>query len=153
MNDLQVTKHSTFHYTVYSEIIINAPKEKVWEALTNFEEMPKWSKALQKIEPKLQSGTTTVYYIFQEKLRKITHQIIGFEEGTQFGWSDTLIPFSKDNHLYRLEALPDGRTKFIQSDAVKGFSTLFISGMMLAEFKKTFPAFNHALKDYVENKM
>lgn len=147
----KVTKHSVFHWSVYTEVIINAPKEKVWKALTNFNDMPKWSKALQSIEGDLKNGSETrVHYIFKGDLKKQKHKIVGFEEGTQFGWSDPLIPFAKDNHSYRVEALPDGKTKFIQKDEIKGFSTLFIGRMMADIMAQSYPEFNQALKKYVE---
>lgn len=153
MAENKATRHSVFHWSIYTEIIIDAPREKVWAALTNFKDMPGWSKALQKIEGELKNGETTVYYIFKGKEMKIKHKIIGFEKGTQFGWSDRLIPFSKDNHIYRLEGLPNGKTKFIQSDEVKGFSTIIIGKMMADIMIKTYPEFNQALKHFVETNL
>lgn len=50
MTNNKITKHATFKRSVYTEIVINAPIEKVWRELTNFKEMPTWSKSLQKIE-------------------------------------------------------------------------------------------------------
>lgn len=148
----KIIKHSVFHWSVYTEVIIDASKETVWKALTNFKDMAHWSKGLQNIEGELKNDSTViVYYIFKGDLKKIKHKIIGFEKGVQFGWSDPLIPFAKDNHFYRLESLPDGKTKFIQRDEIKGFSALFIGKMMANIMTQTYPEFNHALKRYVEN--
>ena len=148
-----VTKHSNFHWSIYTEVEIDAPKEKVWSVLTDFQQMPQWSKTLQNIEGSLTNGTKTkVVYIFKGKSRVIHHTMVDFEDGTQFGWSDTLIPFAKDRHIYRVEAISDSRSRFVQTDEVKGPTALLVSGMLMAEMSKTYPIFNEALKAIVENK-
>jgi len=148
-----VTKHSNFHWSVYTEIIIDAPKDKVWSVLMDFDNMPQWSKTLQKIKGSLTKGSkANVDYIFKGKLRKIKHTMVDYEEGTQFGWSDTLIPLVKDHHIYRVEPLSDCRSKFIQKDEVKGLTASLVAKMLMDEMSKTYPKFNEALKDIVENK-
>ncbi len=147
----KITKHSAFHWSIYTELTINAPKDKVWAALTDFSSMPMWSKTLQNIEGNLQSGSKTIVdYIFKGKLRKIKHTMVDFQNGTQFGWSDTLIPFAKDYHIYRVEDLPGGKTLFIQKDEVKGFSASVVAGMLMKEMFNTYPEFNQSLKTTVE---
>jgi len=149
----KVIKHSNFHWSIYTETIIDASKEKVWSVLTDFDQMPNWSKTLQKIEGDLTTGSKTkVHYIFQGKMREIEHTMVGYEDGTQFGWSDTLIPLTKDYHLYRVEALPDGRSKFIQTDRVKGLTAFLVSKMLIEEMLGTYPVFNESLKVMVTNK-
>ena len=151
MNKKEVTKHSNFHWSIYTEIVINVPKEKVWSTLIDFEQMPQWSKTLQKINGDLTNGSrTNVDYIFKGKLREIKHTMVEFVEGTQFGWSDTLIWLTKDHHIYRIESLNDGKSKFIQKDKVKGVTALLVAKMLMDEMIKTYPAFNEALKKTVE---
>ncbi len=151
MPENQVVKHSIFHWSVYTEIIIDAPKDRVWAVLTDFESMPAWSKSLQKIRGDLSSGSQTqVDYIFKGKLRVIPHHMVDFEAGTQFGWSDKLIPLAKDRHLYRVETLSDNKTKFIQKDEVKGPLAFLVSKMLMDIMISTYPEFNAALKRVVE---
>ncbi|MEL6557017.1 MAG: SRPBCC domain-containing protein [Bacteroidota bacterium] len=147
----QITKHSNFHWSIHTEIIINAPKDQVWSVLTDFDQMPSWSKTLQKINGQLSNGSKSmVDYIFKGKLRNIKHSMVGFEEGAQFGWSDTLVPFSKDFHIYRVESLADGRTRFIQKDEVKGITAFLVSKMLMKEMMDTYPVFNESLKTVAE---
>lgn len=151
MNRNEVTKHSNFHWSVYTEVVIHATKEKVRSVLINFEQMPTWSKALQKINGDLTNGSrTNVDYIFKKKLREIKHTMVDFEEGTQFGWSDTLIWLAKDHHIYRIESLPDGRSRFVQKDEIKGITAFLVAKMLMDEMIKTYPEFNEALKKTVE---
>ena len=118
MTDNKVTKRSTFKRSVYTEIVINAPIEKVWRELINFKEMPTWSKSLQKIEGDFKKdGQTEVYFMDNKgKVGIYKHQLIHFEEGKLLGWSDPFILGITDNHKYQLEKISENQTKFIQSD-------------------------------------
>ncbi|MBX2963321.1 MAG: SRPBCC domain-containing protein [Cyclobacteriaceae bacterium] len=148
-----ITKHSATFWSIYTEIVIDAPKERVWTVLTDFNNIAQWSTTLQNLEGNLSNGSKTIVdYIFKGKLRKIKHTMVEFENGTQFGWSDTIIPFVKDYHLFRVEDLKDGRTKFIQKDEVKGFFAFLVANMLMNEMSKTYPEFNQLLKYTVENK-
>ena len=139
MSKNEVTKHSNFHWSIYTEIIIDGPKDRVWSVLMDFDHMPQWSKTLQKVKGNLSSGSKSkVDYILKNKLREIKHRMVDFEEGNQFGGSDTLIPLAKDYHMYRVESLPDGRSKFIQKDEVKGITASLIAKMLMDEMIKTY---------------
>jgi uncharacterized membrane protein len=48
MHTNTVTTHSNFHWNVYTEIIIDAPKDKLRSILMDFEHMPQWSKIRSK---------------------------------------------------------------------------------------------------------
>ena len=153
MNKNEVKKHSQFHWSIYTEIIIDASKGKVWSVLMDFDHMPQWSNTLQTIKGDLTSGSKTeVDYIFKNKLREIKHRMVDFEEGTQFGWSDTLIPFARDYHIYRIESLPNGHSRFIQKDEVKGITASLVARMLMDEMIRTYPEFNERLKEIAENK-
>jgi len=151
MNNSSNVKKTLFHWSVYTEIEINATKEMVWKFLTDFDTMPNWSTSLQKIEGDFhEGGTTNVFYLFRGKVIKFKATMIDFENGTQFGWSEPTIPLAKDRHFYRLESLPNGKTKFIQSDEIKGFSALFIGKMIAETMVHNFTIFNNDLKEQIE---
>ena len=78
------------------------------------------------------------------------HQLIHFEEGRLFGWSDPFILGMVDNHKYQLEKISDHQTKFIQSDELNGFATLFVGNFIINYFLKSYTMFNEALKIRVE---
>jgi uncharacterized protein YndB with AHSA1/START domain len=83
MTSNKITKHSTFKKSVYTEIVINAPIEKVWRELTNFKEMPTWSKSLQNIEGDFRkNGQTKVHFMDNKgKVGIYKHELIHFEAG------------------------------------------------------------------------
>ncbi len=154
MTNNKITKHSTFKRSVYTETIINAPIEKVWQELTNFKEMPTWSKTLQKIEGDFRkNGQTEVHFMDNKgKVGIYKHELIHFEEGKLFGWSDPFILGITDNHKYQLEKISESQTKLIQSDEANGFATLFMGNFIMNFFLKAYTEFNEALKERVEKK-
>lgn len=154
MSTNKITRDATFKRSVYTELIINAPIEKVWKELTNFKEMPNWSKSLQKIEGDFRkNGLTDVYFMDNKgKVGLYKHQLIYFEEGKLFGWSDPFIFGMVDNHKYQLVQISDHQTKLIQSDELNGFGTLLLGNYIVKIFLKSYTAFNEALKNRIENK-
>jgi hypothetical protein len=152
MSRNKITKHSVFKRSVYTEIVIDAPIDRVWKELTNFEDMPTWSKSLQKIEGDIRkNGHTDVHFMDDKgKVGIYKHQLIHFEEGKLFGWSDPFILGMLDNHKYQLEKISDHQTKLIQSDELNGFATLFMGSFIMNFFLKSYTAFNEELKIRVE---
>jgi hypothetical protein len=153
MTNNKITKYTTFNRSVYTEIVINAPIEKVWNELTNFEEMSTWNKSLQKIEGDFRkNGQTEVHFMDNKGIVGIyKHQLIHFEEGKLFGWSDPFIFGITDNHKYQLEKISQNQTKLIQSDEANGFATLFMGNFIMNFFLKSYTEFNLTLKNRLEN--
>jgi uncharacterized protein YndB with AHSA1/START domain len=152
MTNNKITKHSTFKRSVHTETIINAPIEKVWQELTYFKEMPTWSKSLQKIEGDFRkNGQTEVYFMDNKgKVGIYKHELIHFEEGKLFGWSDPFILGITDNHKYQLEKISESQTKLIQSDEANGFATLIMGNFIMNFFLKSYLEFNDILKARIE---
>lgn len=149
----KISNPSPASWNVYTEEIINAPVDKVWNELTNFKDMPSWSKSLQSIdgEMKKDSDVTVKFIDNTGSVNTYHHKLINYEQGKSFGWSDPFLPGLTDNHIYKLEALENNKTKLIQVDEANGFSSLFL-GKIAANFMlRTYTEFNKTLKDRVEN--
>lgn len=152
INSNKINNTSPTSWNVYTEEIINAPIDKVWAELTNFVEMPNWSKSLQSIDGEMKKdGNVTVKFIDNTgSVNTYYHKLINYEEGKSFGWSDPFLPGLTDHHIYKLEPLKDGKTKLIQVDEANGFTSLFL-GKAAANFMlRTYTEFNKALKQRVE---
>ena len=138
---------------VFTEIEINASREQVWSVLTDFEKMPQWSSSFQGIEGEFKEGGKAASYFkapIGKKNMKFEHTIIEFKEGVSFGWSDPLTMGMKDHHLYKLEELPNGNTRFIQTDGVEGGATHFLGKLVVNNMKSMYLKFNQELKEQVE---
>ncbi len=150
-NNNKISRLSTWHFMVHTQIEINQPVEKVWQTLINSENMSKWSNALRKIEGEIEEGNrVTLHYLVGGKVKKFKVTLINVIKDREFGWSESLIPLAKDNHRYKLEPLPGRRCRLIQSDGIKGFSALFIGKAISSLMLRQFETFNEALKREVE---
>jgi len=149
--EARVERVNLFHWYIHSEIIIDAPSQKVWHVLTDWERLREWSPTLQGVSGDIRHGQTVdCLYRFRGNELRPKHTL-HYEEGKEFGWSDPMMPGIVDCHRYRVEALPDNRTCFIQSDEVRGPLSLFLGWLFIREMVTTYPAFNKALKGRVEN--
>ena len=151
----KISNISPTEWKVYTEIIINAPREEVWKELTNFKDMPNWSKSLKKIEGELKKNSDVVVHFVDNNnnVNLYKHKLIVFEEGKSFGWSDPFLPFLKDNHVYLLQDLAEGKTKLIQTDEANGFSALFLGKIAVEFMLRTYTEFNQTLKERVEKRV
>ena len=137
---------------VHAEIEINTPREKVWEVLTDFEKMSEWSSSFQRLEGEFkEGGKATSYYKGPMGEMSFDHTIIEFKEGESFGWSDPVMLGMKDHHTFRLESLPNGNTRFIQTDGVQGGVSWLMGKMLEKNMAKGYETFNQELRERVES--
>lgn len=146
----EITPHNA---EVYTDIIIDATPEQVWEVLTDYATMPSWSTTLQGISGDVSNGgSATVHFLNAGAVVDIDHTLI-YEEGLMFGWSEetSSAPGIYDHHIYRVEAC-GSQTRFVQSDQFIGESTS-LSPFELAGFVLGFyTTFNEELKAEVETR-
>jgi len=149
----RVEKISGRHRTLHTQITIDAPPEAVWAVLTDWERLPEWSGSLQGMTGDISDGgSVTVDFVSPSngKLLVMEHTLT-YVEGQSFSWSDPFLAGIYDQHEYRLEPLPDGRTLFIQSDAVRGRALArLLGGTITGLLFDAYQEFNLALKARVE---
>lgn len=153
-----VTVIAQDHHSVSTDIIINAPASEVWKVLTDFTNMPNWSSSLQGMSGEIKDGgaATVVFKMPGADAPVNIPHVIKYKEGEEFGWSEDLTglaPGISDNHSYRVEAISECQSRFIQSDAFKGVSaekpemtTALFADMIVPIYRK----FNEELKAEVE---
>lgn len=142
------------HHTVYTEIIIDASPERVWETLVDFESYPNWAKFFLGYNGELKDkgkGEVAFQSNPDSKPNKFEHTLF-YKEGKHFGWSDPFLPGAKDNHWFIVEGLEDGTTKFIQSEEYTGKLIWLLAGYLKRTALKGYPAFNRSLKKEVERR-
>ncbi|MEO1483078.1 MAG: SRPBCC domain-containing protein [Myxococcota bacterium] len=150
--EARVERVSLFHRRIHSEILIDAPPDRVWRVLTDWERLREWSPTLLGMNGEIRHGQTVdCAYVFKGKEIAPKHTL-HYEEGLELGWSDPMLPGVFDRHRYRIEPLSDGRTRFVQSDEVRGgVLSLLLGWFFVNEMVATYPAFNRALKTRVES--
>lgn len=122
-----IAQLSPIHATVDTSVLIDATATEVWETLTAFDDMARWSiGTLRGMTGDIRNGgNVTITFIFgtdengEPNAMEIPHTLL-YDEGHSFGWSD---PFPEenggghDNDVYRVEACGD-QTLFVQSDEI-----------------------------------
>lgn len=148
------------HAIVHTEILINAPIEKVWKTATNFKDMS-WTPVFKGLEGDLKDGNTVDLNInFDGKIQKFP-QVLTWVEGQRFGWkgASPYGDFLHDNHMYYFVAVDSDKTLVIQSDQP---TSTDLSKMNLADkavikqlkgnVVNNYMKFNLGLKEAVEGK-
>lgn len=154
MEKIKVNKLAEDHWQTYTDVVINAPIEKVWKVLTDWDHLPNWSTSLQRIEGDVEhNGIVAVSYLVDGNTYATKHTFI-YKELEEFGWSDPMegsFEGLTDNHRFRVERISDHQTRFIQSDDFKGSGNETMSAQNVADVTvKFFPQFNRELKKEVE---
>lgn len=153
-----VTQVAENHYSVYTDIVIDANIETVWTVLTNFDNMPNWSTTFQGLSGDITNGgeIVAIFLVTDPSTGNTVPaefpHTLSYTEGVQFGWSDpiALFPGITDNHLYKLEALSDCQTRFIQTDEFSGTDDNITAEIMAQVSGASYNQFNAELKAEVE---
>ncbi|WP_419927017.1 SRPBCC family protein [Candidatus Poriferisocius sp.] len=139
---------------VYSDIVIEATPEQVWEVLTDFEAMPDWSSSLQGVVGDLSDGgQATAIFLSEGELSEFPH-ILTWEEGRSFSWSDELLfaPGIVDHHQYIVDRTDGVATLFVQTDQLTGDNATFPAGVLAGFLQGLYAQFNQELKAEVERR-
>lgn len=138
---------------VKTEIIINAPKEKVWAVMMDFSAYPEWSTFIRSIEGEAKLGgrlkntlrLTTSDQIFKPVITRM-------EEGNAFEWLGSLpLGLFKGRHYFMLESTGPQQTKLIHGEIFSGLLRALIMNKIGEDTIKGFQAWNKALKNRVES--
>lgn len=123
VEQVSMYRHADGHYSVHTEIMIEASAAEVWAALVDFKAMSTWSSSLKTVAGDIRNGgAVQSHFLAMGKMWVADHVFI-YQEGQFYGWSDPLTgDFSgvRDHHLFRVENVSPSLTRFIQSDEFTG---------------------------------
>lgn len=150
----EVTHPSEDLFEIYSEVVIDASPEKVWEVLTNFDRLSEWSNTLVGLEGDFrEGGQIKIRYKAGPLTQHLEHEVKFFEEGRSFGWSDPLMMGLSDRHIFQVNPTDDGKTLFVQTDHIKGIHGhlgYHIGHQLAVGMMHSYVEFNRRLKALVE---
>lgn len=151
----EIKRHKISHRSIYTDIIIEADASEVWEVLTDTASYKDWATFLIDIQGEIRHNETIIAF-FQvnpekEKINEIAHRI-SVEEGLEFYWSEKGPGGIKDNHHFKVVPLEKGRSRFIQSDELKGGLSFLLGGNLSKLYLSGYQEFNRALKKEVERR-
>ena len=148
-----VEKVSYREFRIVTHIDIEAPVEEVWAALTDWDNLASWSSSFVSLEGDFSDGGhVTVAFKVLGMTQNYEHDLIDFVDGAQFGWSDPFLMGMTDHHVYRLEAIDGGATRFHQTDQAKGGAAGIVGRFISHMMKNMYVDFNEELKTEVERR-
>ena len=139
-----------------TEIIINAPAEKVWSILTDFEKFPQWNPFIVKLEGKPEVNTRLRAELKNgDGVSVFKPRVLVAEKNKAFEWLGSLpVPgIFNGHHYFRIEALNAGQSKFIHGENFSGLLAGFIMNKIGEQTRDGFIGMNKALKERAEVKL
>ena len=136
----------------HTEIVVNAPVEKVWRALTDFSAYPEWNPLVGWLtgdfspDGRIQMFIKPLDRSFEATLKRV-------REYEEFTWIGVQVApwFLSGEHYYRLEKLNDTSTRLLHGECFRGLGSAFIRKPVLRRMEDTFAQHNLLLKERVEN--
>ena len=152
---VKTTSVSSQHKKFHSEIIIQAPKELVWNVLCEFDSYKNWTHFFLGITGNFNDQEMIeAHFQLNPKKPKVTtfKNLINLNPGESFSWQSTISVGMKDHHQFKVESIDSNTTRFIHSDEVKGGLTFLFGFIPFNIIAKHYPIFNLALKKEVERR-
>lgn len=139
---------------IHTDIMIHAPKDKVWQILSDFRAYPEWNPFIKKIEGQMKEGSRLAVDLQPEgkSPMKFTPDVTEVKEGKRFEWLGSLFfkGLFDGRHFFELEVVDEHKTRFIHGEQFKGILSGLIFKMVGDSTKASFSSMNEALKARAE---
>jgi hypothetical protein len=136
------------------EIEIDAPPEAVWRVITDTARYGDWNPFIRRLLGELREGARLEVEIAPPGGRAMTFRptVLAADANRELRWlGRLLLPGLFDGeHRFRLDPLPGGRTRFVQSERFSGLLVRLL-GKGLGRTRLGFEHMNVALKAEVES--
>lgn len=141
---------------VYTEITINSSKEKVWNALLDFQNYGSWNNFIKKIEGNSDLGGKVKAKMFPPIGLPVEFEgiICRNSPNKTLAWNGYLISawLFEPTHIFEIEEKSEHEVLFIHREEYQGFIIPFIKFMLPVLIGKGFEVMNRDLKKFVESK-
>jgi len=139
-----------------TEIIIDAPKGKVWNLLMKHETYSDWNPFIKSIKGAVNVGKTIKVTLQPENKKPMifTPVVLEKRKEEEFRWLGHFIVkgIFDGEHYFKLKDLGSGKTHFTQGENFRGILTGLFLRMVGESTLNGFNAMNMALKKQVEKK-
>lgn len=139
--------------SIRTDIHIDAPPERVWQILTDFERYPEWNPFITRAEGEVREGARLTVRIEPQGARGMTFRptVTRLEPNRELRWLGRLfLPKLFDGeHIFELHPA-DGGTRFVQRENVDGLLVPLMWGSIEEPTRQGFIAMNEALKREME---
>lgn len=141
--------------SIYSEVIIDASKEKIWNILTDFTNYKNWNPFIVESSGYATPGTILVNTMKTKKSTIIFKPVIlNVQPFQYFDWLGTLLMkgIFDGHHYFKLVELGNGKVKLIQGENFSGILSGLLFRSIGEETQVSFVKMNTALKQMAEQK-
>jgi hypothetical protein len=139
---------------LHSEIQIDAPAERVWELLTDFDSYPHWNPFIRKISGQPAPGERLEVRLKPPGGRGMTFKpkVLNAEPNRALRWlGHLLVPGLFDGeHSFTIQPLEENRVRFVQREAFKGVLVPLFARSLETNTHRGFEEMNLALKERAE---
>jgi hypothetical protein len=139
---------------LYSEIIIRAPPERIWEILTDFAAYPAWNPFIPSIRGELMAGGQITASLRPPGASEMTIRpvLITVDPPREIRWRGHLF-FSgifDGEHDFEIHPAGTGRCLFVQREYFSGILLPLLQRMLRINTARGFAQMNKALKERAE---
>ena len=140
---------------IKSQITINAPINRVWDVLANFEAYASWSPTIRKFFGNPTVGHRTKVLLQQPNGFKIKMNpvFLKMDQNQELRWKGRLgiDGIFDGEHYFQLTAINETQTLFVQGEIFSGILVGLLKKMIDVDTLQGFELFNQAIKQEVEN--
>jgi hypothetical protein len=137
-----------------TEIEIQAPAERVWQLLTDFDSFPQWNPFIRSASGKVKTGARLKVRIQPSGARGMTFRprVLKAEPNRELNWlGRLLIPGLFDGeHSFTIEPLGEDRVRFVQREVFSGLLVPLFARGLDSDTRRGFEEMNAALKARAE---
>jgi hypothetical protein len=140
---------------LYTSIKIDAPAERVWRLLTDFENMPDWNPSMEHIQGEPVTGARLEIEFSSpngKRGMRFKPKVLNAELNRELRWLGHLgIPGLFDGeHIFTIEPLGPERVRFVQRERFRGLLVPLLSKSLDHGTRDAFEAMNRAIKEQAE---
>lgn len=140
--------------TIRTSIEIDAPADRVWDILINFDDYLKWNPFITNIQGEAVQGAQLEVFIRPSGGKGMTFKskVIKCEPNMEFRWKGKLfVPGLFDGeHSFQINPIGDNRVEFVQQENFSGTLVGLVLRMIGKATQQGFEAMNLALKTQAE---
>ena len=138
-----------------TEIDINAPREKVWNILVNFENYPQWNPFIKSIrgDLKVRKRLEVLIQLPGSKTFRVTPKVTSYKQFHRFSWLGSVFIYGlfDGHHIFELEENGDQGIKFIHKEEFSGILVPLMWGQLKTKTREGFELMNQSIKELAEN--
>ena len=138
---------------ITSKIIIQAPRQVVWEVLMDLDNYQSWNTFTPKVETNFEVGTDVILHVNMKgngKLLKQKEQILWFKEGKSMAWGIPTIFPVKTERAQILRTVDSETTEYITYDKFWGVLTPLVMALYRKKIQQGFDDVAEGLKRHCE---